>query len=152
RGMHSIFFPGGTRSRSGAIEHRLKLGLAGTALSAYIERLRREGPAAPRYYFVPLTLNLPLTLEAETLIEDHLRELGRRRYIIEDDEFTRIGRVVQYARKLLTMDAATEVRFCPPRDPFGNRVDAEGRSLDARGRLVDPSRYVLIDGRPAHHR
>jgi len=152
RRMHSIFFPGGTRSRSGAIERKLKLGLAGTALSAYVERLRTDGPNAPRYYFVPLTINQPLTLEAETLIEDHLKEVGKRRYIIEDDEFSRLGRVAQFARKLLTMEAAIEVRFCAPRDPFGNRVDADGGSLDERGRVVDPSRYVLVDGRPGHHR
>jgi glycerol-3-phosphate O-acyltransferase len=152
RGLHSIFFPGGTRSRSGAIERKLKLGLAGTALSAYIEELRTRGPTAPRYYFVPLTLNMPLVLEAETLIEDYLKEVGKNRYIIEDDEFTRIGRVLTFVRKLLTMDSAIEVRFCSPRDPFGNRVDAAGRSHDLRGREVDPARYVLVDGAPAHHR
>jgi glycerol-3-phosphate O-acyltransferase len=151
-GLHSIFFPGGTRSRSGMIEKKLKLGLAGTALSAYIERLKKEGPAARRYWFVPLTLNMPLTLEAETLIEDYLREGGRRRYIIEDDEFTRLGRVTTFVKKLLTMDQAIEVRFCPPRDPFGHAVDGEGRSLDGHGREVDPSRFVLAGDGPEHHR
>ncbi len=34
RGYHSLFFPGGTRSRSGAVERRLKLGLAGTGVEA----------------------------------------------------------------------------------------------------------------------
>jgi glycerol-3-phosphate O-acyltransferase len=151
-GLHSIFFPGGTRSRSGMIERKLKLGLAGTALSAYVERLKHEGPGAHRYWFVPLTLNMPLVLEAETLIEDYLKEAGRSRYIIEDDEFTRLGRVTTFVKKLLTMDQAIEVRFCPPRDPFGHLVDAEGNSLDARGREVDPARLVLIDGKPEHHR
>jgi glycerol-3-phosphate O-acyltransferase len=152
RGLHSIFFPGGTRSRSGAIERKLKLGLAGTALAAYIEGLKASGPGARRYYFVPLTLNMPLVLEAETLIEDHLKEVGRNRYIIEDDEFTRLGRVASFAKKLLTMEQAIEVRFCPPRDPFGNLVDAGGRSRDDRGREIDPARYVLVGGTPAHHR
>jgi glycerol-3-phosphate O-acyltransferase len=151
-GLHSIFFPGGTRSRSGMIEKKLKLGLAGTALQAYIESLRRDGANARRYWFVPLTLNMPLVLEAETLIEDYLRDAGKRRYIIEDDEFTRLGRVTTFARKLLTMDQAIEVRFCAPRDPFGNRVDAEGRSLDSRGREIDPARYVLVGDQPIHHR
>ncbi|MFW6067842.1 MAG: 1-acyl-sn-glycerol-3-phosphate acyltransferase, partial [Myxococcota bacterium] len=35
RGYHSLFFPGGTRSRSGMIERHLKLGLAGSALEAF---------------------------------------------------------------------------------------------------------------------
>jgi glycerol-3-phosphate O-acyltransferase len=150
-GLHSIFFPGGTRSRSGAVESKLKLGLAGTALQAYIEQLRTLGPGARRYYFVPMTLNTPLVLEAETLIEDHLKEIGKNRYIIEDDEFSRLGRVATYVRKVLTMDQAIELRFCAPRDPFGNRVDAAGRSIDAHGRELDPSRYLLRDGIVAHH-
>ena len=33
-GCHSLFFPGGTRSRSGMIEQKLKLGLLGTAIEA----------------------------------------------------------------------------------------------------------------------
>ena len=36
RGGHSLFFPGGTRSRSGGVENKLKLGLLGTGLDAYI--------------------------------------------------------------------------------------------------------------------
>jgi glycerol-3-phosphate O-acyltransferase len=151
-GLHSIFFPGGTRSRSGAIERKLKLGLAGTALSAYIDKLRALGPSARRYYFVPLTLNMPLVLEAETLVEDYLREVGRSRYIIEDDEFTRVGRVMTFVRKLLTMDQAIEVRFAAPRDPFGNPVDENGVSHDRQGRVVDPGSYVLVDDEPAYHR
>jgi glycerol-3-phosphate O-acyltransferase len=34
KGCHSLFFPGGTRSRSGQIEKRLKLGLLSTAIEA----------------------------------------------------------------------------------------------------------------------
>ena len=35
RGYHSLFFPGGTRSRSGGVERKLKLGLAGTGIEAF---------------------------------------------------------------------------------------------------------------------
>ena len=35
RGCHSLFYPGGTRSRSGKIESHLKKGLLGTALEAW---------------------------------------------------------------------------------------------------------------------
>jgi glycerol-3-phosphate O-acyltransferase len=152
RGLHSIFFPGGTRSRSGAVERKLKLGLAGTALTAYIENLKQHGPDARRCYFVPVTLNMPLVLEAETLIADHLEEVGKNRYIIEDDEFSRLGRVATFVKKLLTMDAAIEVRFGQARDPFGNHVDEVGGSHDRRGHAVDPMRYVLRHGAPEHHR
>src|SRR5262249_23252646 len=41
RGYHSLFFPGGTRSRSGGVERRLKLGLAGTGLEAFVRTTAR---------------------------------------------------------------------------------------------------------------
>ena len=47
RRLGNIFFPGGTRSRSGAIEQELKLGLLGAGLEAYILNLQadRDAPA-----------------------------------------------------------------------------------------------------------
>ncbi len=45
-----------------------------------------------RVFFVPATINYLITLEAETLIADFLSEAGKGRFIIEDDESSRIGR------------------------------------------------------------
>src|SRR5690606_28370227 len=55
RGFHSLFFPGGTRSRSGQIEQHLKLGLMGTGLEAYINNLRK-GKDKPNIYLLPMTI------------------------------------------------------------------------------------------------
>jgi glycerol-3-phosphate O-acyltransferase len=63
RGYHSLFFPGGTRSRSGAVEKKLKLGLLSTALAAYQAQLTRGEPQK-RIYVVPATINYAITLEA----------------------------------------------------------------------------------------
>ena len=143
RGYHSLFFPGGTRSRSGAVERKLKLGLAGTGVEA-MARTAAAGKAQ-KVFFVPVTLNYLLTLEAETLIDDFLQEEGKHRYIIEDDESTRPGRVAAFMRKLLGLDAGCVVRFSRPLDCFGNTVDEDGVSHDARGHVVDPLTY-LTDG------
>lgn len=140
RGYHSLFFPGGTRSRSGGIERHVKLGLVGTALEAYARTLLAGRER--RIFFVPATINYLITLEAETLIADYLSEAGKGRFIIEDDESTRIGRVASFVKKLLGMEGAVVIRFGEPLDPFGNAVDDEGRSHDRRGREVDPSSYV----------
>jgi len=140
RGYHSLFFPGGTRSRSGGVERRLKLGLAGTGLEAFVRTSMRR--ASRKVFFVPSTINYLLTLEAETLIDDFLQEEGKARYIIEDDESTRLGRVASFMQKLLGLDAACVIRFSSPLDCFGNLVDEEGNSLDACGRTVDPVSYV----------
>ena len=68
RGYHSLFFPGGTRSRSGLIEQRLKLGLLGSAVEAF-SRNQVQG-LERRVYIVPTTINYALVLEAETLVEE----------------------------------------------------------------------------------
>jgi len=140
RGYHSLFFPGGTRSRSGGIERKLKLGLVGSAIEAYARTVRAGRER--RVYFVPSTINYLLTLEAETLIRDYLSEVGRSRFIIEDDESSRLGRMATFIRKLLDMESSVIIRFGEPLDPFGNAVDDAGDSFDRRGRRVEPASYV----------
>jgi glycerol-3-phosphate O-acyltransferase len=146
RGYHSLFFPGGTRSRSGLIERRLKLGLAGTAVEAFA-RNQTRGLSRP-VFFVPATLNYALVLEAETLIADHLKGAGQARYIIEDDEFSRIDRVYAFMTKLTQLRSAMVLRFGDAIDPFCNPVDDDGRSLAPSGRPVDPATYVMHRGQP----
>jgi glycerol-3-phosphate O-acyltransferase len=141
RGFHSLFFPGGTRSRSGAIEQKLKLGLMGTGLEAYYNNLR-AGREKPNIYLIPCTLNYYLVLEAETLIDDFLKEQGKSRYIIEDDESSKFIKTFSYMRKALDLDASLFIRYAPPLDIFGNRVDDEGHSYDEQGRQIDPTRYL----------
>jgi glycerol-3-phosphate O-acyltransferase len=157
RGYHSLFFPGGTRSRSGGVERKLKLGLMGTAFDAYARTLKDKRPR--RVFFVPATINYLITLEAETLIADYLSESGKGRFIIDDDESTRIGRLAAFTRKLFAMSGSVVIRFGEPIDPFGNEVDEQGRSFDQRGREVDPATYlhdrhgnvVLDDARDAQY-
>jgi glycerol-3-phosphate O-acyltransferase len=48
-----------------------------------------------------------------------------------------VGRVAAFSQKFLGLDGACVVRFGEPLDCFGNLVDEEGRSHDARGRHVD---------------
>ena len=146
-GYSNLFFPGGTRSRSGAVERKLKKGLLGTTIRAYTNNLLGGSPR-PNIYICPLTISYMLTLEAETLIEDHLKETGKSRYIIEDDEFSRPRLVYNFMSKLISLDSNIVLTFSTPMDVFGNQVDMEGRSLDQRGRLVDPRRYVTRDGEP----
>lgn len=141
RGFHSLFFPGGTRSRSGLVEQHLKLGLMGTGLEAYINNLRNQ-KAKPNIYIVPCTINYYLVLEAETLIDDYLKEQGQSRYIIEDDESSKFIKTASYLKKTLQLDASLFIRYCPPMDIFGNLVDDEGTSYDRQGRAIDPSTYV----------
>ena len=148
-GYHSLFFPGGTRNRSNMVERSLKLGLLGTTVTAYANNVR-AGEPQKRIYIVPATINYRLVLEAETLIHDYLSETGQRRYIITDDEFSRIGRIVEFLRKIVAHEGAVVIRFGRPLDPFGHDVDDDGESRDRAGRRVDPRSYLLgADGQLA---
>lgn len=140
-GYHSLFFPGGTRCRSNIIEKHLKLGLLGTTVTAYKNAVR-EGSPNKRLYIVPVTINYRLVLEAETLIADYLAETGKSRYIITDDEFSRVGRIVEFFRKILVHEGSVVVRFGRPLDPFGNDITDDGESIDRAGRPVDPASFV----------
>jgi glycerol-3-phosphate O-acyltransferase len=140
-GYHSLFFPGGTRSRSNVVENHLKLGLLGTTVTAY-KNLVREGQPQRRLYIVPATINYRLVLEAETLIDDYLTETGKSRYIITDDEFSRLGRLIEFFRKILAHEGSVIVRFGRPLDPFGNDITDDGESIDRAGRVVDPASFI----------
>src|SRR5690606_12378348 len=76
------------------------------------------------------------------LVDDYLAETGRSRYIIQDDEFSRLGRIVEFGRKILAHEGAVTLRFGAPSDPFGNATDEDGESLEGRGRRVDPASYL----------
>lgn len=141
-GYHNLFFPGGTRSRSGEIEQHLKLGLIGSGLSAYIENLKTN-KEKPNFYVVPCTINYGLSLEAETLIKDHLKETGKNRFIIVKDESCKLIKVLGYLRKLRTLQSQIHIHFAQPMDLFGNQVNSLGESLDQKGRVVDPSKYLI---------
>jgi len=144
-GYHNLFFPGGTRSRSGEVEKRLKLGLLSMGLNAYIHNLKNRKEQAD-IFVVPCTINYQLVLEAETLIEDYLREEGKSRYNIEDDEFSQIKRIIEFMEGIFSLESRIHVVFSQPLDVFGNPVDGEGNSLDHRARCIDRRKYVVQDG------
>ena len=141
RGQHSLFFPGGTRARSGRVESSVKKGLLGTGILAWQEGLRCGRPQ-PEVLVVPCTLSYALVLEASTLIEDALKDAGKSRYIISDDEFSEPRTIARFARKVLDLDASVVLRFGDPLDLMGNPVDDAGCSLDSAGDPIDRRRYV----------
>lgn len=146
-GYHSLFFPGGMRSRSGRIEQSLKLGLLSTAIEAYARNVV-EARTNANVYVVPVTINYSLVLEARTLIADELADESAQRAIIDDDEFSDVRRIAAFAKSMLEAPSPITIRFCTPMDAFGNAVDQSGQSVDAAGRRVDPERYLWIDGAP----
>ncbi|MBL7830950.1 MAG: 1-acyl-sn-glycerol-3-phosphate acyltransferase, partial [Saprospiraceae bacterium] len=70
-GTNTIFFPGGTRSRDGAVETKLKLGLLGSVIDA--QRASLEKGQNNKIFIVPLVVNYETVLEAGQLVEQHLK-------------------------------------------------------------------------------
>lgn len=146
RGQHMLFFPGGTRSRSGGVESHLKLGLLGTAVRAF-ENLCAQDPHSPPMFIVPCSLSYPLVLEAQSLIAQYLDAEGGAHFVDVKDEFERPASWLGFLGGLAELDLQVHVRFGSPLDPFGNAVDDTGRSIDPGGRPLDPARYLLVDGK-----
>lgn len=144
-GIHSIFFPAGGRVRSGAIESKLKLGLLGTALDAQLENLR-EGRPNPKVFIVPMVTSYHFVLEASTLIDDHLAEAGKHRFIITDDESSQFSKVLNFFWQLFKAESGMTVRVGRPLDVFGNFVDMDGNSIGPNGTTIDPKRWLSSYG------
>jgi glycerol-3-phosphate O-acyltransferase len=147
KGAHSLFFPGGTRSRSGTIEKMLKLGLLSTATEAqrniYLKTPAGEEPR--KIFVVPVTLNYHFVLEAPELIDDYLSVKGQDRYLPEEDKYGSL-QLIQFLFRFFTKGSNISVSIGRGLDIMGNYVDEEGNSLDAQGRIIDTRDYFVSNG------
>ncbi len=134
RGYNAIFYPGGTRSRSGAIEKDLKLGLLSTAVSAYVNNIK-SGKTVSNIYVVPVALSYTVVPEAETLALDHYFGQVKRKQILKDigARATLLGRMVKKLWNNIVQNNPIYMTFGQPMDPFGNTVNSEGVSVDKNG-------------------
>jgi len=146
-GCHSLFFPGGTRSRSGMIESRLKLGLLSTAIEAQRANFQNGlNDISGKIFVVPVTINYHFVLEAPSLIRDHLSITGQERYYKENDEFSNSYKISKFLLKFFTKGSDISVSVGKAMDVLGNYVDENGNSLDKKGRAIDTRDYFLSDG------
>ena len=144
KGVHSLFFPGGTRSRSGKIEKHLKLGLLNTAIEAQRKNFQNNAPDENgKIFIVPMTLNYNFVLEAPALIKDYLKKKGQERYYIEKDKYTSSLKIMNYIFKFMTKGSDISVSIGKPMDIFGHYVDDNGDSYDKNGRIINQKDYFL---------
>lgn len=143
KGAHSLFFPGGTRSRSGLIEKQLKLGLLSTAIEAQ-RNLYLENPEGPvrKIFIVPVTLNYNFVLEAPDMIEDYLHVKGQDKYFPEQDKYGSM-QLIRFLFKFFTKGSNISVSIGTGLDVLGNYIDEEGNSIDNQGRIIDTKDYFI---------
>ncbi len=144
RGTNSLFFPGGTRSRSGALENKLKMGLLGTAMEA--QRAIYQQGRSEKIFIVPLILSYHVVLEAKYLIEQHLQRIGRERYIKSRDEFYSLRKLLKFGWNFFSQPSEITLSFGKPLDVLGNFVDENGNSTDRLGNPINVRDYFLTDG------
>jgi glycerol-3-phosphate O-acyltransferase len=144
RGVNSLFFPGGTRARSGHLENKLKMGLLGTVVEA--QRALYQKGEDRKVFIVPLVLGYHFVLEAQFLIEQHLRQMGRERYIRSSkDASYSVWSIFKFTWQVFSKENDIVLSFGRPMDVLGNRVDANGNSYDQHDRPVDVREYFMED-------
>jgi len=144
KGTNSIFFPGGTRSRSGAIENKLKMGLLGTVVEAQRALLQKNNET--KIYIVPLILSYHFVLDGQSLIDQYLKQQGKSKYFKEGKDYSGISGIVRFIWKILSEGNEITLSFGEPMDVIGNPVNQEGISKDKYNNKIDLADYFKSNG------
>ena len=143
-GVNSLFFPGGTRSRSGELEMNLKMGLLGSLIEA--QRSMFETGVDKKVIIVPLVLSYHFVLEARQLIDQFLERSGEEKYLLGKEEFQSIRKILKFAWQFFSKSSSISLSFGEPMDVIGNRLDDKGRSIDSRGEQTNLKEYFSAEG------
>ncbi|MEL6988162.1 MAG: 1-acyl-sn-glycerol-3-phosphate acyltransferase, partial [Bacteroidota bacterium] len=136
---NSLFFPGGTRSRSGALEKKLKVGFIKSMIMA--QRDIAKNGDNNKVFIVPLVLSYHVVLEAGPLINQHLKREGEEKYMVLPQESLTLRKALSFAWNFFSLASDITLSFGEPMDVMGFEVDDEGRSIDERGREIDIGEY-----------
>lgn len=144
KGVNMLFFPGGTRSRSGEIETELKLGLLSTILEA--QRLNLEKEEGNRLYVVPVVIGYHSVLESSFLIEQHLKRTGQENYLGSRDQGNSYTKFFKFLWNLFATGSEVFLTFGEPMDVLGHKQSEDGHSIDKDGQRLHLKDYFLLDG------
>ncbi|TSJ80749.1 MAG: 1-acyl-sn-glycerol-3-phosphate acyltransferase [Candidatus Cardinium sp.] len=133
-GCHTLFYPGGTRSRLGAIESDLKLGLLSTPFEAQEANFQNQGVAAKKLFIVPIVLNYHCVLEAYELVRESVQMENVAAAMAEQ---SCCATNFQFSKNILCKGSEIFVNIGTPLDVMGNRVDITGCSYDDQGQPID---------------
>ncbi len=143
-GVNQIFFPGGTRSRNGKIEEKLKLGLLGSMVEA--QRYATVNNTNNKVYVIPLVLNYHFVLEAKSLINQYLRKTGKEKFTRSSNKGKATQNIFKFIWTLFRKKSDITLSFGQPMDVFGNRVNIEGQSIDKNNEVIDINGYFELEG------
>ncbi|MFN8329915.1 MAG: 1-acyl-sn-glycerol-3-phosphate acyltransferase [Saprospiraceae bacterium] len=150
RGVNTIFFPGGTRSRSGEVEGKLKLGLLNSMVLAQRNLLQRRDPR--KIIIVPVVIGYESVLEARSLILQHLKTTGQEKFITKESDCLRF-------QNIYILYGVSSEKVIQRISHFGNapgclwqhrNVDAHGKYPDHNGKPVHLGDYFKREGEFVH--
>ena len=144
RGTNTLFFPGGTRARSGMLEKKLKMGLLGTVIEA--QRALYQGNEPQKIFIVPLVLNYHFVLEAPFMIHEHLQIVGKERYLKGKSEGNSIFEWLKFVWQFFSKKSDIVLSFGKPMDIMGNFVDTNGNSFDRHNNPLNIQDYFMTEG------
>ncbi|NOT36232.1 MAG: glycerol acyltransferase [Saprospiraceae bacterium] len=140
KGVNMIFFPGGTRSRSGEVETKLKLGLLNAVLLAQRNLLERKD--SRKVIIVPVVIGYESVLEARSLILQHLRASGQEKFIVREKN-SPIKEYINFIWGLIKKESKVYLTFGQPIDVFGNAVNDQGKSIHHLGGEIHLEDYFI---------
>ncbi len=117
-GVNTLFFPGGTRSRSGAMEKELRLGLLNSLVEA--QRNIFEQGQDRKIIVIPLILSYHFVLQAKALIDQDLVRSGEEKFLLVPDEYQSTRKILRFAWRLFSQSSAIVMSFGEPMDVMGN--------------------------------
>jgi glycerol-3-phosphate O-acyltransferase len=144
KNTNSLFFPGGTRSRTGALETKLKVGFIKSLIMAQRDIVKNNEDN--KVFVVPLVLSYHVVLEANALIDQHLRRTGEEKYMVLPHDGLTMTKALKFAWRFFSQASDISLSFGEPMDVMGYLVDEEGRSMDERGREVNVGDYFKMSG------
>ena len=136
-GCDCLFFPGGTRLRSGAVETSLKLGLLKTTVAAQELNYLQHGVNAKKIFIVPMIVNYPFVLEGSSLIRDHIKKIFGVNIENKKVFGEKYVSFIKSASDLIFKKSKITVSFGEPMDVLGNKIDETGASVDAEGGTIN---------------
>ncbi len=144
KGINGLFFPGGTRSRSGAIENDLKQGLLNSLVEAQREIYQKGDDL--KIIVVPIVINYHVVLEADHLITQHLNQIGKEEFIRVKDDFKSTSKLMRFLWRIFSQQSEIYLSVAHPMDVMGNKLDPDANSLDHLGEKVELKEYFETDG------
>ncbi len=125
KGCNNLFYPGGTRSRSGSIEKNLKLGLLGSTIEAQRDLDKQN----KKIFIVPITFTYQFVLEGPALINQYLSINKSEKNLLNNLGYSSTYKIFKFLIKYFTKSNKMAVSIGTPMDIYGNKVNSNGKAI-----------------------